>query len=114
VAALQVAVDERHRIETMAPRRVFWQTLGDTIRRIWRTNWRTDALDNTSERKKPGPKARLLKGFRWWRGQDLNLRPSGYEVVRHDAGWCRSMPKGASLQGFPDLAVPADRAENAP
>jgi hypothetical protein len=28
----------------------------------------------------------IYQGFRWWRGQDLNLRPSGYEPSQGGVG----------------------------
>jgi hypothetical protein len=28
----------------------------------------------------------IYQGFRWWRGQDLNLRPSGYEPTQAGVG----------------------------
>ena len=43
----------------------------------------------------------------WWRGQDLNLRPSGYEFAKAHIGECRSVPKRLPEQGFRDARVSA-------
>ena len=38
----------------------------------------------------------LVSGpFIWWRGQDLNLRPSGYEFAKAHISECRSVPESA-------------------
>jgi hypothetical protein len=40
----------------------------------------------------------LTWAFRWWRGQDLNLRPSGYEAFQPSVRLCRRVPNSG-----PDL-----------
>ena len=49
-------------------------------------------------RKRPSSVVRkgpLTRYFRWWRGQDLNLRPSGYEVLGGCSGSCHLVPECA-------------------
>ena len=55
----------------------------------------------TWERPSPNLSERAVyQGFRWWRGQDLNLRPSGYEALRGHAGLCRLVPESAVYLRF--------------
>ena len=46
-----------------------------------------------------------LRLRRWWRGQDLNLRPSGYEFDGPRLGLCRLVPRRASELGLRDVGV---------
>jgi hypothetical protein len=42
---------------------------------------------------------------KWWRGQDLNLRPSGYEPWNGHIDQCRLVSFRVVYQGFRDFVV---------
>ena len=48
----------------------------------WAGGW-AEKIQAYWERSKDSNKTLILLKKVWWRGQDLNLRPSGYEPVRH-------------------------------
>ncbi len=55
----------------------------------------------TEERPLPNlSKRAVYLGFRWWRGQDLNLRPSGYERDDQLVSPYHRVPDRALLLGF--------------
>ena len=61
----------------------------------------------TWERPSPNLSERAVyQGFRWWRGQDLNLRPSGYETDSQPLLASRSVPSSTSEVGFRAFGVP--------
>jgi transcriptional regulator with XRE-family HTH domain len=60
------------------------------------------------QRQRPFPNSRkgpLNWFFTWWRGQDLNLRPSGYEPWKGHIEQCRLVSFRAIYQGFRDFVV---------
>ncbi len=73
------------------------------------TGDRPKSVDKWLTRDSPGTKEALAdlaiyQGFRWWRGQDLNLRPSGYERSGHRLrSWAfvRIRPGQAARSGVP-------------
>ena len=67
------------------------QNRGRAVRHHFRHHSRSEHLDNTeSQCSRTGSYLRF--SFGWWRGQDLNLRPSGYEPVQCRTSWSRLPP----------------------
>lgn len=58
-----------------------------------------------SETTTTGPEACCCKNFRWWPGQDLNLRPSGHEFDEPRSGLCRRVPSGLVPVGVSTFCV---------
>ena len=62
-----------------------------------------DPVDASRESRRPhSGKWGLTCVFVWWRGQDLNLRPSGYEWHGQRAGLSRPVPRSTAELGIPE------------
>ena len=59
-------------------------------------------------------KGPLSWDFRWWRGQNLNLRPSGYEPDSQALLATRSVPSSTSEVGFRAFDVPVHTPADQP
>ena len=59
-------------------------------------------------------KGPLIRYFAWWRGQDLNLRPSGYENDPQRALESRAVPFRAAWLGLHAFDVPVRSTANQP
>jgi len=57
---------------------------------------RDKGLVREAERPSPLSGKGLYPALLWWRGQDLNLRPSGYEAPQSRVGGCHLLPESAS------------------
>jgi hypothetical protein len=67
--------------------------------------------------KRPFPMIRkgpLTRYLSWWRGQDLNLRPSGYETDSQPLLASRSVPSSTSEVGFRAFDVPVRTTADQP
>ena len=52
-------------------------------------------IDQRVYRQSPSRGGGSDEGFWWWRGRDLNPRPSGYEFAKAYIGECRFVPENA-------------------
>jgi hypothetical protein len=85
---------------------------GATVSSMNRVRTRREPIPSGRSGRRPPdkPQGRCLRTgpdphLRWWRGRDLNPRPSGYELTERRVRWCRSVPLSASEEDFCDGAM---------